>query len=178
MHITEEQKSNALQYARENQVEYGLSCSESVLNALIRAGIVDLPEYYTCLATGLSGGVGASGNTCGAVYGAMMALGAVYGRKNPLAHPFEPTKKIPLEEDYRYYMMRRFNNLINDYVNHFGTCRCREFVDKCGGYFEKGRVDFCPNLIVYATELAIKYLEMDEQTNNALPYKHNIYGWK
>ncbi len=178
MHISEEQKKKALEYVRENQVDYGLSCSESVINALIRAEILDLPEYYTCLATGLSGGVGASGKTCGAVYGALMSLGAVYGRKDPLANPIDPTKPVPLEEDYRYYMMRRFNNLVNDFVNHFGTCRCGEFVDSCGGYFENERFEMCPNLIVYATELALKYLEITEEENKNLPYQHNIYGWE
>ncbi len=178
MLISEEQKARALQYARENQVDHGLSCSESVFNALIRAGIIDLPEECTCLATGLSGGVGASGNTCGAVYGALMALGAVYGRKDPLAEPFEPTKPIPLEEDYRYYMMRRFNNLSNDFTEYLETWRCGDVIAECGGYFEKKRMEKCTEIIVRATELALKYLEMDEETNNALPYKKNIYGWE
>ncbi len=75
MKITKEQKENAVKMARENQMNYGMSCSESVFNALIRSGIIDLPEDYTRIATGLSGGVAASGNTCGAIYGGLMALG-------------------------------------------------------------------------------------------------------
>ena len=178
MFITPSQKEKAIQYAKENQMDYGLSCSESVLNALIRAGILDLPEEYTCLATGLSGGVGASGNTCGAVYGALMALGAVYGRKNPHANPNDPNNKISQDKDYRFNMSRRFNNLVNDFIHEFGTCRCQDIVDRCGGYFEKKRMETCPELIVYATQRALHYLEIDDEANRALPYQYNIFGWK
>ena len=90
MKITQEQKEMAVKMARENQMEHGMSCSESVFNALIRSGIIDLPEDYTRIATGLSGGVAASGNTCGAIYGGLMALGWVYGRKNPFEKPQAP----------------------------------------------------------------------------------------
>ena len=49
MYISESQKELAVQLARENQMENGMSCSESVFNALIRSGILDLPEDYTHL---------------------------------------------------------------------------------------------------------------------------------
>ena len=82
MKISEEKKQLARQYADEN-IQAGLNCSESVFNALIRSGIVDLPEEATALASGVNGGAAATGHTCGAITDAVMALGAVYGSADP-----------------------------------------------------------------------------------------------
>jgi len=85
MKITEEQKALARKCAQEN-IRSGLNCSESVLNALLRAKIIDFPEEATALASGLNGGVGSAGYTCGALSSAMISLGAVYGRPDPIAN--------------------------------------------------------------------------------------------
>ena len=75
MNIPQGKKELALRYVRENQREHAMSCSESVFNALVRSGVIAVQEDWTRIATGLSGGVAASGNTCGAVCGGLMALG-------------------------------------------------------------------------------------------------------
>lgn len=149
MKITEEQKVLARKCAQEN-IRSGLNCSESVLNALLRAKIIDFPEEATALASGLNGGVGSAGYTCGALSGAMIALGAVHGRRDPIVnrakilhdknslHQVEDPK-----EDYRYYFMRRFNACVQEFKDTMGTCTCQEVVDANGGYYSADRQKKC-----------------------------------
>lgn len=67
---------------KEKAVSYykqGYSCSESVINAAIDAGLCD--KSLLAVATAFSGGM-SSGCLCGAVAGAQMVLGANYGKQN------------------------------------------------------------------------------------------------
>ena len=180
MVITPEQKENAVKMARENQMEHGMSCSESVFNALIRSGIIDLPEDYTRIATGLSGGVAASGNTCGAIYGGLMALGWVYGRKNPFEKPQapDPSKQAEYEKDYRFNMLRRFNCYVHEMEEKIGTTRCMDIIHGSGDYFNDKRVMKCPDIIVTSVETVLKYLEMTDEENRNLEFGYNILGFK
>lgn len=177
MHISEEQKQLAVKLARENQMENGMSCSESVFNALIRSGILDLPEDYTRLATGLSGGVAASGNTCGAIYGGLLALGWVYGRRNPRSTPQDPAQQKE-EKDYRFHMMRRFNCFFHEIEEQMGTTDCRDILSSQGSYFDDRRVAKCPDIIVAATKTVIRYLELSDEENRRLPFGYNILGFE
>ena len=59
----------------------GLNCAESVFEAFISVVDIELPHETMCLMTGFGGGGGLFGDTCGALVGAMAALGAVYGRR-------------------------------------------------------------------------------------------------
>lgn len=180
MEISKEKKELALKYAEENHKEHGMSCSESVFNALIRSKILDLPEDYTRLATGLSGGVAASGNTCGAIYGGLMALGWVYGRKNPHGEAKIDNTSSPQDktEDYRYYMLRRFNCFVHEVEEKIGTTTCRDIVNAKGGYFDDKRVMACPDIIIEATRITLKYLEMSDEENKRLAFGYNTLGYE
>ena len=179
MNISQEQKDLALQLARENQMEHGMSCSESVLNALIRSGILDLPESYTRIATGLSGGLAASGNTCGAIYGGLLALGWVYGRRDPFQAPKapDPSKQQEFEKDYRFNMMRRFNCFFHEMEEQMGSTYCRDIIAGQGSYFDDRRVMKCPDIIVTAAKTAIHYLELSDEENRKLAFGYNILGF-
>ena len=59
----------------------GLNCAESVFEAVLSQVDTGLPLETMCLMTGFGGGGGHFGDTCGALVGAMAALGAVYGRR-------------------------------------------------------------------------------------------------
>lgn len=67
----------------------GYACSQSVLLAF--ADDFDLsPELASRIARGFAGGMGGSGRTCGAVSGALMALGiGLEGSVNPVVDPVE-----------------------------------------------------------------------------------------
>ena len=65
-----------------NAVEYfknGYSCSESIIKWGIDEGLV--PEELLPVATPFSGGMG-SGCLCGAIAGAQMIIGYLYGKNN------------------------------------------------------------------------------------------------
>lgn len=66
-------------------VEYhcqGFNCAESVLLGLCEYLKVESP-LIPRIATGFGGGIGHTGNICGAITGAIMALGIRFGRENP-----------------------------------------------------------------------------------------------
>lgn len=66
-------------------VEYhrqGFNCAESVLLGLCDYLKVE-SSFIPRIATGFGGGIGHTGNICGAITGAIMALGIRFGRENP-----------------------------------------------------------------------------------------------
>jgi C_GCAxxG_C_C family probable redox protein len=69
--------SLASEYHRE-----GFNCAESVLLALCQEMGIESP-FIPRIATGFGGGIGHTGGICGAVTGAVMALGIRFGRSNP-----------------------------------------------------------------------------------------------
>lgn len=60
----------------------GLNCAESTLRCLIETGAVDAPPEAVRMMTGFGGGM-QRGTTCGAVVGAVAALGWATGRTEP-----------------------------------------------------------------------------------------------
>ena len=58
----------------------GFMCSESVLDVLNRHYELGIGEEAIAMSTGFPYGFGDGGNVCGAVAGATMALGKIFGR--------------------------------------------------------------------------------------------------
>ena len=89
----------------------GLNCAESTLRCLIENGIIDAPPEAVRMMTGFGGGM-QRGTTCGAVIGAVAALGWVTGRTEP------EQSRQPSAEAVREFL-RAFEDT-------FGTLNCRE----------------------------------------------------
>ena len=89
----------------------GLNCAESTLRCLIENGIIDAPPEAVRMMTGFGGGM-QRGTTCGAVIGAVAALGWVTGRTEP------EQSRQPSAEAVREFL-RAFEDT-------FGTLTCRE----------------------------------------------------
>lgn len=107
--------------------EERLNCAESVFKAIFDTVNTDLPGAVLAVMSGFGGGVGASGNVCGALSGGTAALGLVYGRRNPLS--------LPMEERTKTYgkngapgLYRLFNQLPNRFKERFGTVNCAELI--------------------------------------------------
>ncbi len=63
----------------------GDSCSEAIVRAAFEHNLIDSSvdiELLNSIASSFSGGIGGSGCLCGAVAGAEMIIGIVFGRKN------------------------------------------------------------------------------------------------
>lgn len=81
---------------KDKAVEYykqGYSCSESVVQAAIDAGLCD--KSLLPVATSFSGGM-SSGCLCGAVAGAQMIIGANFGKQN--SHKNDETARVKAKE--------------------------------------------------------------------------------
>ena len=104
-----------------NNFKTGLNCAESVFEAVLSQIDTGLPRETLCVMTGFGGGGGLFGDTCGALVGAMAALGAVYGRR---AVPTDA--KAATEELYgNPGLYRLFNRLPNEFKERFGATQCR-----------------------------------------------------
>ena len=144
--------TNPVQTAQDRFAK-GFSCSQSVFSAFSsKFGVTD--ETALKLASPFGGGIAHQGNVCGAVTGALMALGLARGSAS-----FEKDKK---EENYR---------IAEDFIKRFreihGTVLCRELT----GYdisnpdeFQKAResrvfYDTCPGLVKDAAVLLSELLD-------------------
>ncbi len=129
----------------------GLNCAESVFEAMITHVDVALPHEVICVMTGFGGGGGLFGDTCGALVGAMAALGAVYGRREV------PTDaKAANDELYgEPGLYRLFNRLPNEFKQRYGSTQCRLLTSQWRKtWLCKDHILFCRNLTVEAAGLA------------------------
>ena len=129
----------------------GMNCAESVFEAVISNVDTGLPHETICVMTGFGGGGGLFGDNCGALVGAMAALGAVYGRREV------PTQaKAATEELYgNPGLYRLFNRLPNEFKQRFGSTQCRLLTFQWRKtWLCKDHILFCRNLTIEAAGLA------------------------
>ena len=74
----EQVKAKASELAKKYEQEYG-GCSQAVLGAL-RDTIGGFSDEVFKAGTGLAGGIGLAGNSCGALMGGVMAISCYFGR--------------------------------------------------------------------------------------------------
>lgn len=143
-----------IQQVRENakqNFKEGLNCSESVFKALIDAGIIDVPPEMVCLATGFGGGMGLAGHNCGALIAAVMAVGAVYGRRNPMEGDF----KERIDQLYgNPGLYRFFNQLPNEFEESVGVIDCKDINHDYPEWQDKNRFRNCMRILVDAAGMA------------------------
>ena len=104
-----------------------------------------------CVMTGFGGGGGHFGDTCGALVGAMAALGAVYGRREV------PTDAKAAREELHGTpgLYRLFNRLPNEFKQRFGSTQCRLLTSQWSKtWLCKDHLLFCRNLVIDAAGLA------------------------
>ena len=93
----------------------GLNCSQSIIARY--AGRYNIDESIACkLATGLGGGMGRMGNTCGALTGAYLVLGLEFGsdsleNKNNKEHTYQ-----------------KIQNFTDKFKQQHGACNCRDLL--------------------------------------------------
>ncbi len=141
-------EEKARQYFRE-----GLNCSECVLRSFLDLNDVQLPDEIMTLASGFGGGMGQTRNTCGAITGAMLAVGTLRGRRNPLAKETPAERIQEIKATYP-----PFKALIRHLEEHYGTLICRELNEAYKDDFDgKPRKKNCQQIIGYCAAKAIEY---------------------
>ncbi|HWQ63506.1 MAG TPA: C-GCAxxG-C-C family protein [Methanospirillum sp.] len=135
----------------------GYSCSQSVFSVYAKEYGLD-PALARKIATGFGGGVGRTGNMCGAVSGAILVLGLASGM-NSLQ-----------ESDWRGKSYSLDKMFIEKFVSRFGSIQCPDLL----GYnmaipeelAESKRVGaakkVCPELVRGAAEILEEMLKKDE----------------
>jgi C_GCAxxG_C_C family probable redox protein len=110
-----------------------------------------LPPETLCIMTGFGGGMGLFGDTCGALVGAVAALGAVYGRREV---PTDP-KAARAELDGNPGLYHLFNRLPTTFQERFGSTQCRVLTGPWRQSWHcQEHILFCRHLVVEMAGLA------------------------
>ena len=134
----------------------GLNCAECVLRTFMDIYEVELPDEIICMATGFGGGMGHTKNTCGAITGAVLALGLVKGRRDPFGPKEEMGARIKQLQGEIYPL---FGQMVEEIKAHFGTLICSEMAKQFDDFDSKPRKKNCMESIAYCAALAVKYAE-------------------
>ena len=134
----------------------GLNCAECVLRTFMDIYECNVPDDVICMATGFGGGMGHTKNTCGAITGAVLALGLVKGRRNPIGPKEEMPQRVKQLQTEIYPV---FHGLVLEMQEHFGTLICREMAAQFDDFDSKPRKKNCMETVAYCAALAVKYAE-------------------
>lgn len=134
----------------------GLNCAECVLRAFMDIYEVNVPDEVICMATGFGGGMGHTKNTCGAITGAVLALGLVKGRRDPFGPKEEMGARIKQLQGEIYPV---FGQMVEEIKAHFGTLICSEMNQQFDDFDGKPRKKNCMEAIAYCAAIAVKYAE-------------------
>lgn len=171
----EEIVAQVRQRAAEN-FKSGLNCPECVLEAFMSQVETGLPLENMCHMTGFGAGMGLFGDTCGALSGAVAALGAVYGRR----HRPESLRASKEELYGRPGLYRLFNRLPHEFKQRFGSIHCRDLTEKWQkDWLCREHALFCRNLIVEMAGLAAEIgVSRDLARWGSQPFGENVEGLK
>jgi C_GCAxxG_C_C family probable redox protein len=145
-------KKTAGEKAKEN-FTIGFNCAESVLKSLANEMGVEC-SCIPKIATGFGAGLGRHGEICGAITGAVMALGLKYGRSDT---------KDPEVKEKSYAIV---NDFIKTFKSKFKNVRCIDLT-ACNMLTPEGlqkakdinvHKNICTDIVVFAAEEAAKML--------------------
>lgn len=135
----------------------GLNCAESTLRVLIENGAIDAPMETVRMMSGFGGGM-QRGTTCGAVIGAVSALGWATGRTEPGQSRTESAAAV--------------KKFLSRFEAEFGTLECKELR---AGYAKEhalkseGMYRSCTVFVEQAVRLAEEILAEKAELHPASP---------
>jgi C_GCAxxG_C_C family probable redox protein len=136
----------------------GYYCAESVLLSIAEDRSIQ-SELIPRIATGFCGGVSHTSGMCGAVSGAIMAMGLVFGRNSPVD-----------SVDATYSAVKRFMAMFQE---RFGSTNCLTLtgcnLDTDEGqrlFMEKNVIEQCQCFVEEATRLATTVIEDQLKTQS------------
>lgn len=136
----------------------GLNCAECTFKGFLDLGVSDFPPETVALASGFGGGIGNTGNTCGAVLGGCLAIATMKGRKNPLEGE-DMHERVQKLNDPDTGVYQNFARFINQWMDEHGTIKCSELTKALADEFGMASVErkrFCKKLIKNAAALSTK----------------------
>ena len=162
-------KRKALEYDRDY-----IGCSQSVLGALQEEFGIGNKESFKA-ATVLSGGIARQGETCGAIIGALLALGLVIGRERiedteTYRAMLEPSievrtrfreelkKQFGFEEELKSTLCRHIQEKVFGRSFDLMNEEERQAFEDAGGHSETGCPKVCGIAVQVATEKILKLI--------------------
>jgi C_GCAxxG_C_C family probable redox protein len=175
--MTKEEKIEAIRQRARKNFSLGYNCAESVTEAVLALVDTGLPPEVRKVATGLGGGVGLYGDTCGALTGAVIAVGCVHGRE--LLPEGTDSKDIAKKSGRQLYgnpgLYRLFNQIPNRFHAKYGFTCCRDLTAKWKDqWLCREHALFCRELITEAAGIAADLILTDWQEAAAKPFGKNL----
>jgi len=176
LHHQTQRIESAKQRARRN-FSMGFNCGECVAEALLGELGPSLAADTWRLSTGFGGGIGLYGDTCGALVGAVLAVGAVHGRGSL---PTAETRQEVLAASRRQLytepgLYRIFNQLPNWFQARHGHTLCRELTARWqSNWLCKEHALFCREIITDTAEFAARLMLLTEEEASDLRFGHVV----
>jgi C_GCAxxG_C_C family probable redox protein len=159
----------------------GFNCAECVLEAVVENVDTGLPKETLKLATGLGGGVGLYGDTCGAITGAVLAVGAVHGRSGlPDGKDRKSAAKKAATQLYgKPGLYRLFNQLPNMVKDKYGNTLCRDICSRWkDNWLCREHALHCREIITDIAEFAAKLIYSNKEESSSKPFGSNVENLK
>jgi C_GCAxxG_C_C family probable redox protein len=175
--MTKEEKIEAIKQRARKNFSLGYNCAECVTEAVLALVDTGLPPEIRKIATGFGGGIGLYGDTCGALTGAVIAVGCVHGR-DALPEGNDP-KEVAKKSGQQLYgnpgLYRLFNQIPNKFhAKHGATC-CRDLTSKWQGqWLCRDHALFCRDLIGDAAVIAVELILTDWKSAASQPFGKNL----
>ena len=133
------------------------------------------------VASGFGGGVGLFGDTCGAITGAIMAVGAVHGRCG--LPEGDDRKAVAMEATRQLYgnpgLYRLFNQIPNMVKDKYGRTLCREISDKWKDqWLCRDHALHCREIITDVAELAAELIYSEKEAVCSKAFGSNVENLK
>lgn len=164
--MAEKDKADTAEEAQRLASEYErkcTGCAQSVVAGLIDAlGVEDAGEGVFRAASGLADGIGLTGDgSCGALTGACMVIGLLFGR--------ERKDHADMMKPMRSYLMCK--ELHGYFIERYGSCRCYDIQEKLMGRtydmydpkdiqeaFRSGMIEHCSSVVGGAARKAAEII--------------------
>ena len=162
----------ARQRARRN-FSMGFNCGECVAEALLGELVPGVSPDTWKLSTGFGGGIGLYGDTCGALIGAVLAVGAIHGRS---CLPEAEARQDVLAASRRQLyvnpgLYRIFNQLPNWFQERYGHTLCRELTAQWrNDWLCREHTLFCREVITDTAGFAANLMLLPEAEVRALRF--------
>jgi len=176
--MNKEQTIEAIRERAKGNFSKGFNCAECVLEAVLATVDTGLPPESLKMATGFGGGIGLFGDTCGAITGAVLAVGAVHGRAQL---PQNEDRKAAMKEASRELygrpgLYRLFNQIPSRVEEKYGHTLCRELTKfwQDGQWLCRDHAMNCRDIITDAAGIAAELIASDKETAGGKPIGKNV----
>ncbi len=175
--MSKEEKIEAIRQRARKNFSLGYNCAECVTESVLALVDTGLPPEVKKVATGFGGGVGLYGDTCGAITGAVIAVGCVHGRSKL---PEDPDPKAAAKKaGQQLYgkpgLYRLFNQIPNKFREKYGFTCCRDLTTKWqGSWLCRDHALHCREIITDAAGIAAELILSDRDEAASKTFGPNV----